>query len=199
MAMQSTHVRRGVNFAGQEALLRAYSTVDLNDPIVAKWPSVRPEVIDVIKPLPWAVLSVVRGRYSSGQRGFYPAPTLPGDHPIVVVGAPTESQASWQDMAERIYSLCRAADLAHARVLFESIRFPLSATDPFDSSAPRFLEAAELAENIPMGSSFGPVEKDAQASASMGGTIMLQGKDEEPSALLLSVFHSFKNLVKEGT
>ena len=166
---------------------------------MAKWHLVRPEVVVVIKQLPWAVLSVVRGSYSSPQPTFGSSTAPPEKHPIILVGAPAGSQDSWRGMAERIYSLCRNAGLEHARVLFESVRFPLTVTDLLEPSGERFPEAAGFAENVPMGSSFGPVEEKMQTSASMGGSIKLQGDDDaEPLTLLLSVFHPFASLVKEG-
>ena len=185
MATSSTHVRVGVNFAfsGEEDLVYAYSTVDPNDLIVAKWHLIRPGVVDVIKQLPWAVLSVVRGSYGPFEPSFNFPSAPPRDHPIILVGAPAGSRASWQGMAEQIYSLCRNARLEYTRILFESVRYPL--TEPGRAHFPK---AAELAENVPMGSKFGPVEKNTQSSASMGGTIKLQGNDEEePSVLFLSV------------
>jgi hypothetical protein len=209
MATQSTSVRVGVNFASSVDWLQAYLTVDTNDLIVAKWQFLRPDIIGVIRELPWAVLSVVRGSYGSPPKidpvsntlildSFEPPEPAPENNPIILVGAPAESQASWQAMAEQIYSLCSNAGLGHCRVLFEPVQYPLTATvESIESLPGRLLCDEELAEDVPIGSSFGPI-KDVQVSASMGGTIKLQGSDEEPSALLLSVFHPFEELVNEG-
>lgn len=113
-------------------------------------------------------------------------------------------------MAEQIYSVCDNAGVGHCRVLFEPVRHPLTASGPlgaeplqsgiFQDDWPFSAWALrdELAEDVPMGSSCGPVTEDAQVSASMGGSITLQGDDKESSTMLMSVFHPFESLLNEG-
>ncbi|KAL9095884.1 MAG: hypothetical protein Q9165_001881 [Trypethelium subeluteriae] len=197
----------GVNFAsGQVDRVQNYFTVDPDDPIVGQWHLLRPDVIDVVKDLPWALLSVVRVSYCLPPPKRHPETDAiildsfecpeprPETNAIILVGAPAQSHVSWRAMAEKVYSLCRNANVEHTRVLFEPTHYPLTMTDLFEPSMQRNPDIEELAENVPMGSSFGPA-KDAQNSASMGGAIKLQGQDEKPLVLFLSVFHPFSNLV----
>ncbi|KAL9082484.1 MAG: hypothetical protein Q9165_008880 [Trypethelium subeluteriae] len=208
MATLPDHVRVGVNFPSSSSKdrLHAYFIVDSDDLIVAKWSLLRPEIIHVIKELPWAILSVVRGSYNPILETdpetnalildeFEPAEPRPESNAIILIGAPSESQASWQTLAEQVYVICSNAGLVDTRVLIESVKYPLMATNPIDPSSPEPIEAIELARNVPMGSGFGPVKEDVQISASMGGTIELQGNDKKPSELLLSVFHPFVGLM----
>ncbi|KAI9694163.1 MAG: hypothetical protein M1822_003434 [Bathelium mastoideum] len=217
-----------MNFnSGQEDFVWSYFTINSNDPIVGQWYLIRPDVVNVIKNLPWAILSVVRVSYYPPPPrrdpennalildNLEPLDSEPESNPIILVGAPAKSQVSWKSKAEQIFSICKNIGLEHVRVLFEAVRYPFAVSDPLDASRPCILEAVELAEDVPLGSSFGPMKADISPSmsgtikpqesdkklisASMGGTIELQENDGELSALLLSVFHPFKDLVgQEG-
>lgn len=205
--VDSTAITRlGVNFEfpGQECEVTAFTILDPNDAIVDYWPRLRPIIIDILRPLPWAVLSVLRGNYEhfDTESPYIRSQTYLSDHPIVIVGAPGASQGSWQAMADRVYAVCREAGVEHARVLFEDVLFPLTMVDIPVNSDPENpggvpINAGDHKTNLPMGADFGPVG-DGQPSASIGGTIKLQGENEEPVALLLSIFHLFAGMVNDG-
>ncbi|KAF2761490.1 hypothetical protein EJ05DRAFT_173497 [Pseudovirgaria hyperparasitica] len=200
MATPPTSLRVGVNFPSSEQshlTIGDYATVDPSDIIVKEWYLVRTDIVDILKQLPWAVLSVVRGHHYSLEPQFS-ATTILGKNAVVLVGAPVESHASWQPMAEHIYSLCAHAGLGHVRIMFEPVPYPLTALnqDLFEPPASQLPEEGQVQQTVPMGSSFGPVG-ERESTASVGGTIKLQDKGKEPEPFLLSVFHPFDSLVSE--
>jgi hypothetical protein len=186
MAMQS--IRVGVNFPHGTDWIQNYFVVEASDPIVNMWDTICPDISLIAQQLPWAILSVVRG----GR-----ADLAPDSCPIILVGAPAESSQSWHAKAAGIYSICIKSGLENVRVLFEAVLYPLTALVPLDDSMSVILDSVETGTNAPMGSSFGPIQLGV--SASLGGTVKLQWKDEKKtSALQLSVFHAFSELVSPG-